>query len=688
MKYLKLIKINMLLKNNITLLRMIFWRAMAAIYWMAFTSLYCQLPGLFGYDGITPIYWNMRGRMEQFRTDSSLKMFQAFPSFLWFSDKINPIIVKVLPILHEMHELDNVMHVMILFASVLSFLMATGYIKFLIHPVWFTILWLWYNSIFWVGGLFMSFQWDTLLLEAGFLTIFFAPSTPNSVPGVFTKIVREMIRWLMFRLMFGSGITKLLSDWPTWWGLTALNYHFESQPLPNGISWYAHHLPDHIKRLGVVDTFIVQLFLPILFFSPLRAHRIFSGIRQNILMIMIMITGNYNFFNLLTMVINLVNFDDEFILFVTPHRLLKLFNFDIPKQNEQKESLGILRMISSMMSTTLMLGITLYIYSIFDFGVINEERALHRLFTLNDLKYILEETNYVMYFFIYIATFIFWIHSIEWVKILNEIADIRSFIKSSFKVLFYTGLLVIVGVFFVGTISIFNLNKQLSKYGNTQKAILSNFHIVNSYGLFRRMTGVEGREELIFYGSDNGNEWKLYEFYHKPTKKKIMPTFIAPHQPRLDWQLWFSAMQPGISSRNEYVMILAQKLLTNSPSVLNLFKTNPFQSTPPKFIKINKLIYHFTEYEELKSGKWIPENWWKTNESKNIHFMRPISSNSHLNASTESAYPLHPLQNINLLFAYIGFYISMILIWCIKHFYSSNHSVKVDQIKESESIPH
>ena len=180
----------------------------------------------------------------------------------------------------------------------------------------------------------MMFQWDKLLLEVGFLTILFAPITPSSKPGVVTKLIRELIRWLMFRLMFGSGIAKLLSNWPTWWGLTALNYHFESQPLPNGISWYAHHLPDAIKKFGVLDMFIVELLLPILFYAPLRSLRIFSGIRQNIFMISIMMTGNYNFFNILAMVINLVNFDDEFIVYVTPHWLLKLLRFDLPEIKE------------------------------------------------------------------------------------------------------------------------------------------------------------------------------------------------------------------------------------------------------------------------------------------------------------------------------------------------------------------
>lgn len=77
---------------------------------MAFTSLYCQLPGLFGFDGITPIYLNMIGKKQQFRTEDNMRMFSAFPSFLWFSDKINAVVVRLAPGLSAFHEVDNSMH--------------------------------------------------------------------------------------------------------------------------------------------------------------------------------------------------------------------------------------------------------------------------------------------------------------------------------------------------------------------------------------------------------------------------------------------------------------------------------------------------------------------------------------------------------------------------------------------------
>ena len=239
--------------------------------------------------------------------------------------------------------------------------------------------------------------------------------------------------------------------------------------------------------------------------------------------------------------------------------------------------------------------------------------------------------------------------------------------------------------FFVGTVGIFNLNKQLSKYGKSQTALLSTFHIVNSYGLFRRMTGVEGRDELIFYGSDDGHKWKLYEFYHKPSKTNIMPTFIAPHQPRLDWQLWFSALQPRVNP-NDYVIMLVQKMLYNSPSVMQLLKTNPFDSRPPKFIKINKYTYHFSDWNELKSDDWIPKIWWNSKVSVNSNFLQPIHLKDQLNNSPDiSEYPLHHMQQINLLYCYIGFYISLITIYGVKLILSLKIKSKVQNQEDKNN---
>ncbi len=157
--------------------------------------------------------------------------------------------------------------------------------------------------------------------------------------------------------------------------------------------------------------------------------------------------------------------------------------------------------------------------------------------------------------------------------------------------------------YFAGTFSVFNseigitgFQKELVTFGDNSQAVLSTYHFSSSYGLFRRMTGVDGREELIIYGSDDSHNWKVYEFYHKPTKTTKMPSFIAPHQPRFDWQLWFSAMNNGITTRDLYLSQLLSKIFMNSTSVKTLISKNPFPENPPNYIKINRIIYEFTQF--------------------------------------------------------------------------------------------
>lgn len=131
--------------------------------------------------------------------------------------------------------------------------------------------------------------------------------------------------------------------------------------------------------------------------------------------------------------------------------------------------------------------------------------------------------------------------------------------------------------YFFGTFAIFNtefgmpgISQNLDKLGENSQQILRTYNFASSYGLFRVMTGVEGRNELILYGSDDHDKWKAYEFHHKPTRTGKMPTFIAPHQPRLDWQMWFSALNPGISNRDVYLQIMVLKIFQRSESVLSL----------------------------------------------------------------------------------------------------------------------
>lgn len=165
----------------------------------------------------------------------------------------------------------------------------------------FAVLWIYYLSLVTVGQIFTGFQWDFLLLEVGFLAIFLKPVRPR----VF------LFHWLAFRLMFQSGAIKLLSNDPSWHNLTALSFHYFTQPLPTPLAWYAAQLPAWFQKLSTAVVFAIELPLPFLMLGPRRLKQI-AAVGVILLQLLIILTGNYNFFNLLAIALCLFLFDDAF----------------------------------------------------------------------------------------------------------------------------------------------------------------------------------------------------------------------------------------------------------------------------------------------------------------------------------------------------------------------------------------
>src|SRR2546421_4025531 len=156
-----------------------------------------------------------------------------------------------------------------------------------------------YLSLVHIGQTFLGYQWDYLLLEAGFLAIFLVPTLPRI----------WLFRWLLFRLMLLSGPAKLLSGDPTWRSLTALQYHYETQPLPTRFAWYFHQLPAGFQKFSVLYMFFVELVVPFLMFAP-RRIRHFAAAATIVLQTFVFITGNYAFFNLMDVALCLFLYDD------------------------------------------------------------------------------------------------------------------------------------------------------------------------------------------------------------------------------------------------------------------------------------------------------------------------------------------------------------------------------------------
>ena len=175
------------------------------------------------------------------------------------------------------------------------------------------LLWLFYLSLTVAGQDFLGFQWDNLLLEAGFLLIFLVPHPfkiqfkPSVRPSI---VVIWLFRWLLFRLMFESGMVKLLSGDPNWSHLTALTYHYWTQPLPNMISWYANQWPLWFQKLSCGILFGIEIFSPFLIFGGCWC-RLIAFFAITGLQLIIILTGNYCFFNLLAIGLCLTLLEDE-----------------------------------------------------------------------------------------------------------------------------------------------------------------------------------------------------------------------------------------------------------------------------------------------------------------------------------------------------------------------------------------
>jgi hypothetical protein len=135
---------------------------------------------------------------------------------------------------------------------------------------------------------------------------------------------------------------------------------------------------------------------------------------------------------------------------------------------------------------------------------------------------------------------------------------------------------------------------------------LQPFYIANGYGLFRVMT--KERPEIQVEGSDDGIDWVAYEFKWKPGDVNRAPRWCAPHQPRLDWQMWFAAL--GGPRQEQWFGNFVVRLLENEPSVTHLLARNPFSDKPPKYVRAILFKYQFTTSEEHRAAG----AWWKRRE--------------------------------------------------------------------------
>jgi hypothetical protein len=440
----------------------LFPKLLGGVYLLAFTSLVVQLPGLYGSRGILPIATHL----EFLRRHLGTGGVRHYPTLFWFGSS------------------DRILVGSAGAGIVLSLLLMAGAPP---APL-LLLLWLLYLSFASVGQEFLSYQWDALLLETGFMTIFLPLADPAP------PLVVCAYCFFLFRFMFSAGVVKLRSGDPTWRNLTALCHHYETQPLPNRLGWYAHQLPRALQRLSTLGTFFFEIAVPFLALGPAPA-RLAGLLLLLAFQLLIFATGNYGFFNILTMVL------------LVP--LLSGFGGTYAGTPPAGGEPAVL--------------------------------AVNIIFAL------------------FLG--------------LNVCQLIRLFYRPSW------------------------LSRLLAPFAPPM--------VSNSYGLFAVMT--TNRFEFVIEGSNDLEEWHPYEFCWKPGDPRQAPRQAAPHQPRLDWQMWFAALDPR--TIEPWLGNLVVRLLEGSPPVLALLRHNPFPDTPPRHIRLSVYRYRFATLPQRRSeGLW----WQRT----------------------------------------------------------------------------
>jgi predicted DCC family thiol-disulfide oxidoreductase YuxK len=451
------------------LVSFLFLRLFGLIYLSAFVSFGVQALGLIGSHGILPL----TEMVDEVSRGAGAARFFLMPMVFWW----NAGDVAIQAVCWSGAGL----------ALLLTFNLLPRMSLLLLHVL--------YLSLLYGGQTFTTYQWDVYLLETGFLALVLTLAT---VPGIW------LLRWLLFRFMFMSGVVKLLSGDPSWRNLSALSYHFLTQPLPTPLAWYASQLPASLLRLATGCMFAIELVLPFLIFCP-RRMRFVAAFGVLLLQSCILVTGNYNWFNLQTLLLCLLLFDDAALRKIMPHKLIRL----LPARPRESAARG---------------AVPVFV------------RTLALLIVFSSLVQM----------------------------------DLR-----------------------------FGGDPPLA--ARKVEQLIAPLQIVNGYGLFAVMT--TERDEIVIEGSDDGVEWREYEFRYKPGDLMRRPLWNIPHQPRLDWQMWFAAL--GDYRSSPWFSHLIFQLLEGSPSVLALLERNPFPQSPPKYIRASIFDYYFTNWPERRlQGEW------------------------------------------------------------------------------------
>ncbi|MGB7283495.1 MAG: lipase maturation factor family protein [Candidatus Acidiferrum sp.] len=505
--------------------RWIFLRALGLIYFSAFFSLVFQIRGLIGPEGILPAGAYLKSIGDQV----GFARYWYAPTILWFSSGSHALValcwVGMAASALLVFNLWPRAMLVICFVCFLSFVSATGD--------------------------FSGYQSDGMLLEAGFLSLFFVPSGFRPRLGMTRPPVRAalyLLLWEWFRIYFESGVAKIMGGDPEWRNFTALDEYYQNGPLPTWIGWYVQHLPHWFHATTAFFTLALELVLIWTAFLP-RRIRIALFFVVTPWQIGIILSANYTFLNYLVLMLGFLLLDDRFLMQFFPAKWRKPLLDRAPASGLEPSSLGadalsILEAQASPSAT----------------AATNGTAAKKDSFRDN------------------------------WEKLRSHLSPVR--------VTFAAFLLT--WIFYAATVQMVWMIYPVP-FPTTPVSLLDPFRIANRYGLFAVMT--RGRYEIEFQGSNDGKTWVAYPFRFKPQALDKAPGIYAPYQPRFDWNLWFASL--GDWRDNALVLHTERRLLSNDPDVLALFAANPFPQAPPQQVRAVLWQYWFTSMAEKKEhGLW------------------------------------------------------------------------------------
>ena len=437
---------------------------LGAIYFFSFGAFLFQIKGLLGKNGILPVVDYLRA----IQIYAKKSRYFYYPSLFWINSS------------------DTMLLVIPALGTLLGLLLFIG----IFPPIVLLCLIVLHLSILSVGQDFLSFGWEGFLLELSYNAFFLSLT---NTPNLFVWI---SLNFLIFRFHFEAGTSKLESRDPNWRNLTAIKFHYQSQPIPNTIAWYIHKLPLIFHKASTFMMFFTELVVPFFALFGNAESRLIAFVFLFGLQFFIWSTGNFSYLNHLTVVL--------IIPLIANKYLTSLFS--IPQ---------------------------------------------------------IEPTNFYLEAMLSIAGLS--------LILLQIIAMWNHYFPNMWT-------------------------RKITRQ-------IYHLHLANRYGIFAIMTTT--RYEIVLEGSDDGQEWKEYEFYYKPSKLNRRPRRISPYQPRIDWQAWFLPFQDY--DQQDWFQNLIVRILQGTPEVLTLLKYNPFPDKPPRYMKAETYIYEFTDFKTKTEKKC----WWK-----------------------------------------------------------------------------